>query len=39
LQHMGMTHVETVAGAGVIHVVTAVIGHEPIISGIINALE
>ena len=39
LQHLGMAHVQRVAGAGVIHVVARIVGDQPVISGVIDAAE
>ena len=39
LQHVRVPHVERVAGAGVVHVVAPVVGDEPVVGGVVDALE
>ena len=39
LQHVRVPHVQGVAGAGVVHVVAAVVGHQPVVGGVVDALE
>ena len=39
LQHMGIGHVEAVAGASVVHVVAAVILHQPVVIGVVDPFE
>ena len=38
-QHLGVHHVQRVAGAGEIHVVTRVIGHLAVVSGVVDAFH
>ena len=39
LQHVGMPHVQRVAGSGVVHVVPAVVCHQAVVRGIVDPLE
>ena len=39
LQHVRVPHVEAVAGAGVVHVVAALSVDEPVVRGVVDALE
>ena len=39
LQHVGMAHVETVAGSGVIHIVPAIVRHQAVIGGIVDPFK
>ena len=39
LQHLRMAHVQAVAGAGVVHVVARLVGHQPVVGGIVDAAE
>jgi hypothetical protein len=39
LQHLGMAHVQRIAGARVIHVIALLVGDEAIVCGVVDALE
>ncbi len=39
LQHVRVPHVQRVAGAGVVHVVAALVGDEPVVRRVVDALE
>ena len=39
LQHAGMAHVQRVAAAGVIHVITRIGIHQPVIGSVVDAAE
>ena len=39
LQHMRVTHVQRVAGAGVVHVIAAVVGHQPVVGRVVDPFE
>ena len=39
LQHVRVAHVEAVAGAGVVEVVAPVLGHQPVVGGVVDAAE
>ena len=39
LQHLRMAHVQAVAGAGVVHVVARIVGHQPVVGRVVDAAE
>ncbi len=39
LQHLGVAHVQGVAGAGEVHVVARIVLNQPVVGGVVEALE
>ena len=39
LEYTGMAHIECVAAAGIVAVITRVVGVQPVVSGVVDAAE